>query len=85
MEPKTIDDRYRGCPACRITDLARLRPAIIFIGLVALSTGTLMLLDHIFPAWLGVLLVSFQTLCFVGVVALYAGITIVQWRRVRGK
>jgi hypothetical protein len=69
----------------RITDLARLRPAIIFIGLVALSTGTLILLDHISPAWLGVLLVSFQTLCFVGVVALYAGITIVQWRRVRGK
>ena len=69
----------------RITDLARLRPAIIFIGLVALSTGTLMLLDHIFPAWLGVLLVSFQTLCCVGIVALYAGITIVQWRRVRGK
>jgi len=45
----------------------------------------LILLDHIFPAWLGVLLVSFQTLCFVGVVALYAGITIVQWRRMRGK
>jgi hypothetical protein len=59
--------------------------AIIFIGGVALCTGALILLDHIFPNWLGVLLVSFQTLCFVGVIALYAGIAIVQWRRVRGK
>ena len=62
-----------------------MRPALIFIALVAFSTGTLILFDHIFPAWLGVLLVSFQTLCFVGVVALYARITIVQWRRMRGK